>query len=328
MKPHPTFTIVTPSYNQGSFLAETIESVLGQAGEFHIDYLIMDGGSTDDSVEIIRRYQRLLEEGAWPVACRGIRYRWASEPDRGQSDAIAKGFALAQGELLAWLNSDDLYLPGALEHAAQAFAAEPEAGLVYGEAHYCGPGGEIIGRYRSEPFDAGRLASFNFVCQPSAFFRRDAFAAVGGLDQSLHFAMDYDLWVRLSKSFPCRHIPLLLSRYRLHENSKTVLDRTLVRNAEEALQVALKHYRWAPLTRVYNACRARCIAALPAPLRSSRLAVAGLALLCTMLRSLWLNRGVRSADLRLLNRANFAKLRRSRMEIMTGTPRGGKGSRI
>jgi len=314
-----TLSIVTPSYNQGQFLAATIESVLGQAGDFLIDYIVVDGGSTDDSVAVMKHYDALLRAGEWPVSCRGISYRWLSEKDDGQTDALLKGFRMATGELLAWLNSDDTYLPGALQSAAEFFRDRPETALLYGDAHYCDTSGAIIGRYRTEAFDYDKLAWFNFICQPSTFFRRDAFESAGGLDRTLNFAMDYDLWIRLGRRFPCRYLPRFLATYRLHESSKTVRDETLFQNSEEALGLALKYFGWAPLTRVYNSCSFRCRARLPGPLARSEAAVLVATLICSVLRSLRLNRGIRARDLALLNRENFRKLSKKRIEIMTGT---------
>src|SRR5574340_1418719 len=113
----PVITVVTPSFNQGRFIDETIRSVISQEGDFYLEYLIMDGGSTDETVDIIKKYDRLIKEGKWPVKCRGIEYRWVSEKDNGQADAVNKGFKIARGEILGWLNSDDTYLPGALGKA-------------------------------------------------------------------------------------------------------------------------------------------------------------------------------------------------------------------
>src|SRR3990170_2770087 len=132
MKKAPKITIVTPSYNQGRFIEETIKSVLSQEGGFYIEYLIMDGGSTDNSVEVIKKYDRLLKEGRWPVKCLGITYSWASEKDKGQSDAINKGFRQARGDYIAWLNSDDTYEPGAIGKAVDYLQAHPEYMMVYG----------------------------------------------------------------------------------------------------------------------------------------------------------------------------------------------------
>jgi glycosyltransferase involved in cell wall biosynthesis len=317
--PHfPIISIITPSYNQGQFLAETIESVISQEGDFSIDYIIMDGGSNDNSVDIIEHYESMLQQGEWPVKCQGITYRWLSEKDKGQSDALMKGFRMARGENLAWLNSDDTYLPGALQTAAGFYRDHPETGLLYGESHYCDTTGAIIGRYRTEEFDLDTLASFNFICQPSTFFTREAFEAVGGLDESLHFAMDFDLWIRIGKRFPCRYLPRFLSTYRLHEASKTIRDETLYENIEEGLRLAIKYFKWAPLTRVYASCNCRCRSSLPAFLSNFRSVIICSALLCTVFRSLRLNRGIRKNDLKLLNMSNFRKLFQSRSEVMTG----------
>jgi glycosyltransferase involved in cell wall biosynthesis len=314
----PHITIVTPSFNQGKFLAETIESVISQEGDFSIDYIIVDGGSTDNSVVLIRRYEEMLLSGEWPVKCRGIAYRWLSECDKGQTDALLKGFRMASGAILAWLNSDDIYLPGTFQSVAGFFRDNPDTGLLYGDARYCDADGKIIGKYRTEEFDFNKLAWFNFICQPSAFFRRDVFAAVGGLDESLQFAMDYDLWVRVGKCYPCRYRPGFLSMYRLHETSKTIRDETLYRNSEEALRLAMKYFDWAPLPRVYNSCNSLCRAGLPAFLAGNKTAVIVAAVICTMFRSLVLNRGINRHDLKLLNKENFQKLFQSRLEIMTG----------
>ena len=311
------FSIVTPSYNQGEFLAETIESVISQKGDFLLDYIIVDGGSSDDSLDIIGHYDALLQNGEWGISCRGITFRWVSENDKGQTDALMKGFHVAQGEIFAWLNSDDTYLPGALQTAADFFRAQPDTGLLYGDAHYCDAKGAIIGRYRTANFDLDALASFNFICQPSAFFRRDVFEAVGGLDETLQFAMDFDLWIRIGKCFPCRYLPGYLSTYRLHENSKTIRDDTLLKNIGEGLNLSLKHFDWAPLTRVYAWCNCACRSSLPASLSRFRCVVVASALCCTVLRSLRLNRGLRSNDLKLLNRSNLRKLFKSRFDVMT-----------
>jgi len=321
----PAISIVTPSYNQAEFLAQTIESVINQEGDFHIDYIVVDGGSTDGSVAIIRHYESLLQHGGWPRKCRGITFHWLSEKDEGQTDALMKGFRLAHGEILAWLNSDDTYLPGALQVAADFFQSHPDTALMYGDAVYCDASGAIIGSYRTAAFDLDRLAAANIICQPAAFFRRSAFDAVGGLDGTLHFAMDYDLWIRIGRRFTCRHTPRFLATYRLHESSKTVNTDTLISNSEESLAVARRHFAWAPLTRVYTACHILCAARLPTVIARSRLALAAAASVCTLLRSICLNRGLHRNDLKLLTGENFRKLCKSRIEIMTGGNRTDPG---
>ena len=319
MNNYQTFTIVTPSYNQGEFLAATIESVLSQKGDFSLDYIIADGGSTDDSLEIIKQYEALLQQGRWQVNCRGISYRWLSEKDNGQTEALMKGFRQAKGNILAWLNSDDTYLPGTLQAVADCFRDTPALGLLFGDAHYCDPTGAVIGRYRTEAFNFSKLAWFNFICQPAAFFRRDSFNEVGGLDETLHFAMDYDLWIRIGKRFPCRYLPRVLSTYRLHESSKTISDETLFENSEEALCLAITYFGWAPLTRVYNSCSFQCRVRLPTVVARFRLMVIFITVLYTLFRSFRLNRGFSRNDLRLLTKDNFSKLLKSRVEIMTGS---------
>ncbi|MBK5273441.1 MAG: glycosyltransferase [Desulfuromonadales bacterium] len=314
----PVISIVTPSFNQGAFLAETIESVIGQEGDFSIDYIIVDGGSGDDSVAIIRNYEARLHNGEWPVTCRGITYRWVSEQDKGQTDALMKGFRMSQGDVLAWLNSDDTYLPGALQTAADFFRGHPDTGLMYGDSHYCDATGAVIGCYKTEEFDLEKLASANIICQPAAFFRRDSFEAVGGLDKTLNFVMDLDLWIRIGKRFLCRHVPHLLATYRLHETSKTISSDTLFRNSEESLSVTIRHFDWAPLTRVYTSCRVLCPTRLPGLLARNRFSAAVAAMLCSLFRSLYLNHGFHRNDLKLLTGTNFRKLFKSRLEIMTG----------
>jgi glycosyltransferase involved in cell wall biosynthesis len=314
----PTISIVTPSFNQGEFLAATIESVISQAGDFTIDYIVIDGGSTDDSIDIIGRYDALVRTSVFPVNCRGLTYRWVSESDKGQADALLKGFRMANGTILSWLNSDDVYLPGALQSVAGIFNDSPETGLVYGDANYCNSEGTAIGRYRTEEFDYDKLAWFNYICQPSTFFRKKVFDAVGGLDATLHFAMDYDLWVRIGKHFTCYYLPEFLSMYRLHESSKTILDETLYHNSEEALRLAMKHFNWAPLTRIYTSCNIYCRARLPKFLAGRKSMVILATIICSVFRSLWMNRGIRRNDLKLLNGENFRKMSKSRIDIMTG----------
>ncbi|MGH7857319.1 MAG: glycosyltransferase family 2 protein [Candidatus Binatia bacterium] len=183
--PDPRVAIVTPSFNQARFLRETIESVLGQSYP-HIDYLVVDGGSTDGSLEVLRSF--------------GERVRWISEPDRGQADAIAKGFARTNGEILAWINSDDILLTRAVEEAVTAFRSRPDAGLVYANGLLLDEQGRVTGRFPwVEPPDLWRLVYLSdYVLQPSAFFRRSTYDEVGGLDVDLHYAMDWDLWIRLA----------------------------------------------------------------------------------------------------------------------------------
>lgn len=303
-------SVVTPSYNQGQFLAQTIESVLSQEGEFSLDYIVVDGGSADNSVEVIRRYETLLAEGKWPVRCRAIRFRWMSERDRGQTDAIVKGFRLAQGEVFAWLNSDDTYLPGALRLAVEYLAAHPAVGMVHGKTSFTDAGGNAVGEVATGPTDYAGLAPLNLVCQPAAFFRKSVWDAVGGLDVGLSYTMDHDLWIRMAKVTQFGYIGVVLATYRLHGESKTVSPARAVEFNREILRTVMKYYHWAPANRVYGYCRALLMYKAPSCLSARgwlRLpAVLGLSLIMYLV----FNRGmIRHADLRMLNGATLAKVR-------------------
>ena len=314
----PVLSIVTPSYNQADFLAEALSSVLSQEGEFHLDCVVVDGGSTDRSPEILRNFAEMIEAGNWPIRCRGIRYRWISEEDQGQADALAKGFRLAEGDILAWLNSDDVYLPGVLQKVAKFFRDHPETALYYGAAYFCDTSGKIDGKYPTAEFDLSKLARTNFFCQPSTFFRKEAFLAVGGLDRTLRFAMDYDLFIRIAHRLRCQYDPTVFSKYRLHADAKTVRSDTLRDNHEETLRVVRKHYGWAPLNLVYGSCYYSLLAQWPSALPRFRPLAIAVALLSTFVRSLWLNRGLRREDLQLLSVSNIRKLFRDRSEILRG----------
>ena len=206
----PTIALVTPSLNQGRFIRSAIQSVLAQ--EYSgLEYLVMDGGSIDDSCEVTSEFEPLLT--------------LIREKDEGQSDAINKGFSRVSGEIIGWLNADDYYAPGTLEKIATVFAEHPEVGLVYGHAEYVDEVGQPLGpAAQIEPFDLDRLLTIgNFIVQPSAFFRRSAFEAVGGLRKDLHWSMDYDLWIRLGKRYRVLHIPETLAYVRCYAGTKTAL---------------------------------------------------------------------------------------------------------
>ncbi|MDP2966078.1 MAG: glycosyltransferase family 2 protein [Pelolinea sp.] len=209
MKSTPLVTIVTPSYNQAMYLEETIQSVLAQTYP-SIEYIIMDGGSTDGSLEIIKKYTPKLAH-------------WVSEKDRGQTDAINKGFALAKGEVLAWLNSDDTFLPNALEEAVKFLSAHPETGLIYGDANYIDEKSKVIGRFPAAQTDLAKLRrGYVHIPQQASFFRKSLWDQAGPLDPEFFFAMDYDLWVRLAALSGLKYIPRIWANFRLHADAKTI----------------------------------------------------------------------------------------------------------
>lgn len=203
-----TLSIVTPSFNTGSFLGAAIDSVLAQDWPA-TRYIVMDGGSTDGSVEVLRSF--------------GDRVQWISQKDGGQSDAINKGFEKLGGDVLGWLNSDDTYAPGAFRAAMEFLSAHPEVDLVYGDANFIDARGDLIGPcVHVEPYNRHRLFHYtDFIVQPAAFFRRSAFEAVGRLDPSLNWGMDYDLWLRLAKRFRIAYQPTVLANFRWLSGNKT-----------------------------------------------------------------------------------------------------------
>ena len=209
MQELPLVSIVTPSYNQGRFIEETILSVIHQDYS-NIEYIVMDGGSTDQTLDILRKY--------------GNRLAWYSERDKGQSDAINKGIRLAKGEILAYLNSDDTYLPGAITRAVRYLTAEhPDLPFVYGEGYHITEGGSIIERYPTEPFDLQRLAETCYICQPTAFWKRDVIETIGLFDENLHYALDYDYWIRIAKHYgTLGYMQEYLANSRLYKETKTM----------------------------------------------------------------------------------------------------------
>ena len=205
-------SIITPSYNQSEFLRETISSVLGQTYP-SIEYSIVDGGSTDGSLALIKRYADRL---AW----------WVSEKDAGQTDALNKGFARAKGEIFAWINSDDTYEPGAVAAAVEYLRAHPEVGLVYGDASYIDGRGRVIGKFPAGQTDYTRLRrGYVHIPQQAAFFRAELWHELGPLDPSFYFAMDYDLWVRIASKTKIHYeAGQTWANFRLHSSGKTIVN--------------------------------------------------------------------------------------------------------
>ncbi|NWG08292.1 MAG: glycosyltransferase [Chloroflexi bacterium] len=206
----PLVSIVTPSFNQVRYIEATIQSVLGQEYP-RIEYIIVDGGSTDGTVDIIKRYESRL---AW----------WVSEKDKGQTDAINKGFARATGEILAWINSDDTYEPGAVAAAVQYLQGHPEVGMVYADCNFINEDGRVIGKFGSAQTDYRLLRrGYVHIPQQTMFLRADLWRQVGPLDPSFYFAMDYDLWTRIAARSQLKYLPgQTWANFRLHTTGKTI----------------------------------------------------------------------------------------------------------
>lgn len=229
----PRISIVTPSFNQSPFLEATLRSVLDQDYP-NLEYIVMDGGSTDGSVEIIRRHASRLAF-------------WLSEKDRGQAEAILKGFAHATGDVFAWLNSDDVLAPSAVRMAAEHFKLDSSIGLVYGDRLHIDAKGNVIGVNQGPSYYPSMLRRFITIPQETAFFRKTAFEHAGGLDPNLHFALDFDLWCRLDRVTRFKHLPAFMAAYREHASSKSVVmsheaGETASKYMDEQRTVYRKHF--------------------------------------------------------------------------------------
>jgi hypothetical protein len=199
-------SIISPSYNQAAYLEQTIRSVLDQ-GYPELEYVIVDGGSTDGSLEIIKRHADRL---AW----------WVSEKDSGQAEAINKGMKRAHGEIVAWLNSDDVYLPGAIAGAVKAFAAHPQAVMVYGDTRAVDAENHTLNVLRYRQLSLEDLLCYQILGQPAVFMRRSAFEASGGLDPSYHFMLDHQLWIKIALQGEIVHVGEQWAAARYHPLAK------------------------------------------------------------------------------------------------------------
>ncbi len=200
-------SIVTPSFNQGKYLRRTIDSVLAQTYP-HIEYLVMDGGSTDNSVAILESY--------------GSAFHWESTPDRGQTHAINKGLAQVSGNILAYLNSDDVLFPSTIEKVVSHFEENPNWDMVFGRADYIDESDCFLGEYATRPFNLDLLAENCFICQPAAFWRRRVVEKIGPFDESLKFCMDYEYWIRMADAgFHLEYVEDKLAASRMYPQTKT-----------------------------------------------------------------------------------------------------------
>jgi len=236
VKQLPKISVITPSFNQADFIEQTIRSVLEQDYP-DLEYVVVDGGSSDGTLDILSRYAGRLT--------------WISEPDRGQAHAINKGLRMVSGEVLAFLNSDDLYLPGALQSVGNYFSQHPDAGWLSGRCRNINENGQeirqVIRAYKNIWLRAASyhaLLILNYVAQPATFWRRAAMQSCGWLNEDLHYTMDYELWLRLGRRHQLHVLNQDLAAFRVHDASKS--GTTAHKQFDEELAVARRY--GSPLT--------------------------------------------------------------------------------
>lgn len=217
----PLVTIITPSYNQAPFLEETLRSVIEQDHP-KVEYLVVDGGSIDGSIEIIKQHEK---EISW----------WVSEKDKGQAEAINKGFQRAGGEIIGWLNSDDTYQSGILREVVEVFESDPAIALVYGDVRAIDETGGVINHIHYGDWSLGDLMEFNIIGQPAVFFRHEALQTAGFLDPHYHLLLDHHLWLRIAQQGKMVHISREWASARFHREAKNISSASLF--GEEAYRI-------------------------------------------------------------------------------------------
>jgi len=229
-------SIITPSLNQGQYIEKTIKSVLLQDVN-GLEYLVIDGGSTDETISVLKRYEDQLF--------------WVSEKDDGHSDAINKGILRSSAPIIGWLNSDDIYYPGALNSILDYFDAHPDVEVIYGDANHINEDDEIIEKYPTEEWNWERLLETCYISQPATFLRRDVIDQHGLLDVGLRYSMDYEYWLRLGKAgVKFAHISQVLAATRLHDTAFTISSRIACHGAVNDIMNA--HFGRTPDTWIFN----------------------------------------------------------------------------
>ncbi len=225
----PLFSIVTPSLNQKAYIPKTIASVFAQ-NRSDLEHLVIDGCSNDSTLSILKR----------SVQEKNQQLHWISELDDGQSAAVNKGWHMARGDILGWLNADDVYLPGALNIISKYFQQHPDVDIIYGDCDYMDESGQILDVYPTHPYDYANLVRFaiNYIPQPATFIRRQVVESVGFLDETLHYVMDYDYWLRAGLRHNIAYIPVKLAKMRVHDNSKSI--KSLGKFSQELIAIYTK----------------------------------------------------------------------------------------
>lgn len=222
------FSIITPSYNQGQFIRQTIESILSQKGDFEIEYFVIDGGSTDDTVKILKNYESIIKNNKFKNLNKGITFYWQSKKDKGQSDAINQGLKKTTGDILAYINSDDTYVDGAFKKVSDAFTNNLGKKWLTG---YCNiidqdnkPIRSNITRYKNiwlKRYSYNKMLVSNFISQPATFWKSDVTKKIGLFNEKLSYTMDYDYWLRIGSK---KRNPIIiynpLANFRIHDQSK------------------------------------------------------------------------------------------------------------
>lgn len=216
-------SIVTPSLNQSAHIEATIRSVLSQ--DVMAEHLVFDGGSGDGTLQILEKYNDKLI--------------WQSEPDNGQADAVNKAIAKATGEIIGWLNSDDIYYPNCFAKVMRVFRENPKVDVVYGKAHHIDASGGILDDYPTRKWDFDQLVKFNYICQPAVFFRKKIFSDYGPLDTRFHYSLDYEYWLRIGRTTSFHYLEHFLAGSRMYPENKTCRNQLAVH--EEVLLALEKH---------------------------------------------------------------------------------------
>lgn len=270
MIPYARFSIVTPAFNCERFIGETIESVISQVGNFSIEYVIMDGGSIDKTREIVQHYQKLILENIYPIQCKEVVIHWYSEKDGGMYDAINKGFKKSTGDICAYINSDDIYLPGAFNTIARVFAKYPKIEWLKGISSFMNNYSaicqvDLCHVYAREWIAKGVYGRWlNFINQESVFWRRSLWEKIGGIDHSLKLAGDYYLWIMFSKYAKLVSVRVYVSCFRYVKGQQSSnfpeylkeMDRVRppVKDLEKKIRLVLKFRRIARFNRFLPHC--------------------------------------------------------------------------